>query len=203
MKVTCSWPTTPLYQAYHDYEWGRPIHDDQRQFEHLCLESLQCGLSWLTILNKRDVIRQCFEHFNVDAVAQYTETDIERIMSTEGMLKSRKKIEAIINNAQAFQRIQDEFGSFCEYIWAFTNHKTLIYKGHSEGRVPAKNELSTRISKDLKKRGFKFVGPVTLYSHLQASGLINDHGKDCPCFNEINEANPVVYMTIVRERIRI
>lgn len=196
MKVTCSWPTTPLYQAYHDYEWGRPTHDDQRQFEHLCLESLQCGLSWLTILNKRDIIRQCFDYFDVDAVAKYTETDIERIMSTEGMLKSRKKIEAIINNAQAFQRIQDEFGSFCEYIWAFTNHKTLIYKGHSEGRVPAKNELSTRISKDLKKRGFKFVGPVTIYSHLQASGLINDHGKDCPCFNEINEANPVVYMTI-------
>lgn len=196
MKVTCSWPTTPLYQAYHDYEWGRPIHDDQHQFEHLCLESLQCGLSWLTILNKREIIRQCFEYFDVDAVAQYTETDIERIMSTEGMLKSRKKIEAIINNAQAFQRIQDEFGSFCEYIWAFTNYKTIIYKGHSEGRVPAKNELSTRISKDLKKRGFKFVGPVTIYSHLQASGLINDHGKDCPCFNEINEANPVVYMTI-------
>lgn len=196
MKVTCSWPTTPLYQAYHDYEWGRPIHEDQRQFEHLCLESLQCGLSWLTILNKRDIIRQCFDYFDIDAVAQYTETDIERIMSTDGMLKSRKKIEAIINNAQAFQRIQDEFGSFCEYIWAFTNYKTLIYEGHSEGRVPAKNELSTRISKDLKKRGFKFVGPVTIYSHLQASGLINDHGKDCPCFNEINEANPVVYITI-------
>lgn len=196
MKVTCSWPTTPLYQAYHDYEWGRPIHDDQRQFEHLCLESLQCGLSWLTILNKREIIRQCFDYFDVDAVAKYMETDIERIMSTDGMLKSRKKIEAIINNAQAFQRIQDEFGSFCEYIWAFTNHKILIYEGHSEGRVPAKNELSTRISKDLKKRGFKFVGPVTIYSHLQASGLINDHGKDCPCFNEINEANPVVYMTI-------
>lgn len=196
MKVTCSWPTTPLYQAYHDYEWGRPIHDDQRQFEHLCLESLQCGLSWLTILNKREIIRQCFDYFDVDAVAKYTETDIERIMSTEGMLKSRKKIEAIINNAQAFQRIQAEFGSFCEYIWAFTNHKTLIYKGHSEGRVTAKNELSTRISKDLKKRGLKFVGPVTIYSHLQASGLINDHGKDCPCFNDINEANPVVYMTI-------
>ena len=196
MKVTCSWPTTPLYQAYHDDEWGRPIHDDQHQFEHLCLESLQCGLSWLTILNKRDVIRQCFDCFDVDAVAKYTETNIECIMCTEGMLKSRKKIEAIINNAQAFQRIQDEFGSFCEYIWDFTNHKTIIYKGHSEGRVPAKNELSTRISKDLKKRGFKFVGPVTIYSHLQASGLINDHGKDCPCFNEINEANPVVYMTI-------
>ena len=196
MKFTCSWPTTPLYQAYHDYEWGRPIHDDQHQFEHLCLESLQCGLSWLTILNKRDIIRQCFDYFDVDAVAKYTETNIERIMCTEGMLKSRKKIEAIINNAHAFQRIQDEFGSFCEYIWDFTNHKTIIYKGHPEGRVPAQNELSTCISKDLKKRGFKFVGPVTIYSHLQASGLINDHGKDCPCFSEINEANPVVYMTI-------
>ena len=195
MTVNCSWPTTPLYQSYHDHEWGRPIHDDQRQFEHLCLESLQCGLSWLTILNKREVIRQCFNHFDVDAVAQYTEIDIERIMSTEGMLKSRKKIEAIINNAKAFQRIQAEFGSFSEYIWAFTNHKTIIYKGHPEGDVPAKNELSTRISKDLKKRGFKFVGPVTIYSHLQASGLINDHGKDCPCFDEINQENPVVYVS--------
>ena len=159
------------------------------------LESLQCGLSWLTILNKREVIRQCFNHFDVDAVALYTEIDIERIMSTEGMLKSLKKIEAIINNAKAFQRIQAEFGSFCEYIWAFTNHKTIIYKGHPEGDVPAKNELSTRISKDLKKRGFKFVGPVTIYSHLQASGLINDHGKDCPCFDEINQENPVVYVS--------
>lgn len=195
MTVNCSWPTTPLYQSYHDHEWGRPIHDDQRQFEHLCLESLQCGLSWLTILNKREVIRQCFNHFDVDAVAIYTEIDIERIMSAEGMLKSRKKIEAIINNAKAFQRIQAEFGSFCEYIWAFTNHKTIIYKGHPEGYVPAKNELSTRISKDLKKRGFKFVGPVTIYSHLQASGLINDHGKDCPCFDEINQENPVVYVS--------
>ena len=193
MKVICTWPTTPLYQSYHDDEWGRPIHDDQHQFEHLCLESLQCGLSWLTILNKRHIIRQCFDDFDVERVAHYTEADVERIMSTEGMLKSRPKIEAIINNAKAFQCIQEEFGSFCEYIWAFTNFKTLVYEGHPEGQVPAKNELSTRISKELKKRGFKFVGPVTIYSHLQASGLINDHGKDCPCFNEINKANPVVY----------
>ena len=200
MTVNCSWPTTPLYQSYHDHEWGRPIHDDQRQFEHLCLESLQCGLSWLTILNKREVIRQCFNHFDVDAVAQYTEIDIERIMSTEGMLKSRKKIEAIINNAKAFQRMQAEFGSFCEYIWAFTNYKTIIYKGHPEGDVPAKNELSSRISTDLKKRGFKFVGPVTIYSHLQASGLINDHGKDCPCFDEINTANPIMYVSVAIEQ---
>ena len=116
MKVICTWPTTPLYQSYHDNEWGRPIHDDQRQFEHLCLESLQCGLSWLTILNKRHIIRQCFDDFDVERVAHYTETDVERIMSTEGMLKSRPKIEGIINNAKAFKRIQEEFGSFCEYM---------------------------------------------------------------------------------------
>ena len=185
-KITCKWPTTPLYHEYHDYEWGRPIHDDQLQFEHLCLENLQCALSSLTILNKRDIIRACFDHFDIDTVAAYGESDIERIMQTEGMVKYRLKIEAIINNASAFKRIQSEFGSFCNYIWAFTDHKTIIYDNHPNGQVPAKNGLSTRISKDLKKRGFKFVGPVTIYSHLQASGLINDHGKDCPCFDEIN-----------------
>ena len=184
--TTCEWPTTPLYQAYHDHECGRPIHDDRLQFEHLCLESLQCGLSWLTILNKRDIIRGCFDHFDIDTVASYGESDVERILQTEGMLKSRPKIAAIINNASAFKRIQSEFGSFCNYIWAFTDHKTIIYESHPDGNIPAKNGLSTRISKDLKKRGFKFVGPVTIYSHLQASGLINDHGKDCPCFDEIN-----------------
>lgn len=184
--ATCEWPTTPLYQAYHDHEWGWPIHDDRLQFEHLCLESLQCGLSWLTILNKRDIIRGCFDHFDIDTVASYGESDVERILQAEGMLKSRPKIEAIINNASAFKDIQDEFGSFCNYIWAFTDHKTIIYESHPDGNIPAKNGLSTRISKDLKKRGFKFVGPVTIYSHLQASGLINDHGKDCPCFDEIN-----------------
>ena len=190
--ATCEWPTTPLYQVYHDHEWGRPIHDDRLQFEHLCLESLQCGLSWLTILNKRDIIRGCFNHFDIDVVAAYGESDIEWIMETEGMLKSRPKIEAIINNASAFKRIQDEFGSFCKYIWAFTDNKTIIYESHPDGHVPAKNGLSTRISKDLKKRGFKFVGPVTIYSHLQASGLINDHGKDCPCFDEINKTADIV-----------
>ena len=133
--ATCEWPTTPLYQAYHDHEWGRPIHDDRLQFEHLCLESLQCGLSWLTILNKRDIIRECFDYFDIDAVAVYGESDIERIMQTEGMLKHRPKIEAIINNAAAFKRIQSEFGSFCNYIWGFTNHKTIIYENHPVKRT--------------------------------------------------------------------
>ena len=197
--ATCEWPTTPLYQAYHDHEWGWPIHDDRLQFEHLCLESLQCGLSWLTILNKRDIIRGCFDHFDIDTVAGYGESDVERILQTEGMLKSRPKIEAIINNASAFKDIQDEFGSFCNYIWAFTDHKTIIYDNHPNGQVPAKNGLSTRISKDLKKRGFKFVGPVTIYSHLQASGLINDHGKDCPCFSEINKLADIVQLPVDAE----
>jgi len=197
--ATCEWPTTPLYQAYHDYEWGRPIHDDRLQFEHLCLESLQCGLSWLTILNKRDIIRGCFDHFDIDTVASYGESDVERILQTEGMLKSRPKIEAIINNASAFKDIQDKFGSFCNYIWAFTDDKTIIYESHPDGHVPAKNGLSTRISKDLKKRGFKFVGPVTIYSHLQASGLINDHGNDCPCFSEINKLADIVQLPVDAE----
>ena len=195
-KITCEWPTTPLYQEYHDHEWGRPIHDDRLQFEHLCLESLQCGLSWLTILNKRDIIRGCFDNFDIEAVSSYGESDINRIMQTEGMLKSRPKIEAIINNASAFKRIQSEFGSFCNYIWAFTDNKTIIYDNHPEGQVPAKNGLSIRISKDLKKRGFKFVGPVTIYSHLQASGLINDHGKDCPCFDEINQSADTIRLPV-------
>ena len=131
-KITCEWPTTPLYHEYHDYEWGRPIHDDQLQFEHLCLENLQCGLSWLTILNKRDIIRACFDQFDIDTVAAYGESDIERIMQTEGMVKYRLKIEAIINNASAFKRIQSEFGSFCNYIWGFTDHKTcLLYTSPS------------------------------------------------------------------------
>lgn len=197
--ATCEWSTTPLYQAYHDHEWGRPIHDDQLQFEHLCLESLQCGLSWLTILNKRDIIRGCFDHFDIDTVASYGESDVERILQTEGMLKSHPKIEAIINNASAFKDIQDEFGSFCNYIWAFTDNKTIIYESHSDGNIPAKNGLSTRISKDLKKRGFKFVGPVTIYSHLQASGLINDHGNDCPCFSEINKLADIVQLPVDAE----
>ena len=112
------------------------------------------------------------------------------------MLKHRPKIEAIINNATAFKRIQSEFGSFCNYIWGFTNHKTIIYENHPEGHFPTKNGLSTRISKDLKQRGFKFVGPVTIYSHLQASGLINDHGKDCPCFEEINKTADIVRLPV-------
>lgn len=190
---TCEWPTTPLYQDYHDHEWGRPVHDDQKQFEHLMLEVMQCGLSWITVLSKREDLRIAFDGFDYKKIALYTDADVERIMNAPNVIRSERKIRAIIHNAQRFIEVQRDFGSFCNYIWAFTGGKTLIYEGHPEGNIPAKNELSERISKDLKQRGFKFLGPVTIYSHLQASGLINDHGRDCPCFDDINESTNIVY----------
>lgn len=190
---TCEWPTTPLYQDYHDHEWGRPVHDDKKQFEHLMLEVMQCGLSWITVLNKREDLRIAFDGFDYKKIALYTDADVERIMNAPNVIRSERKIRAIIHNAQCFIEVQREFGSFCNYIWAFTGGKTLVYEGHPEGNIPAKNELSERISNDLKQRGFKFLGPVTIYSHLQASGLINDHGRDCPCFDDINESMNIVY----------
>lgn len=190
---TCEWPTTPLYQDYHDHEWGRPVHDDKKQFEHLMLEVMQCGLSWITVLNKREDLRIAFDGFDYKKIALYTDADVERIMNAPNVIRSDRKIRAIIHNAQRFIEVQRDFGSFCNYIWAFTGGKTLVYEGHPEGNIPAKNELSERISNDLKQRGFKFLGPVTIYSHLQASGLINDHGRDCPCFDDINESTNIVY----------
>lgn len=190
---TCEWPTTPLYQDYHDHEWGRPVHDDKKQFEHLMLEVMQCGLSWITVLNKREDLRIAFDGFDYKKIALYTDVDVERIMNAPNVIRSERKIRAIIHNAQRFIEVQRDFGSFCNYIWAFTGGKTLVYEGHPEGNIPAKNELSERISNDLKQRGFKFLGPVTIYSHLQASGLINDHGRDCPCFDDINESTNIVY----------
>lgn len=190
---TCEWPTTPLYQDYHDHEWGRPVHDDKKQFEHLMLEVMQCGLSWITVLNKREDLRIAFDGFEYKKIALYTDADVERIMNAPNVIRSERKIRAIIHNAQRFIEVQRDFGSFCNYIWAFTGGKTLVYEGHPEGNIPAKNELSERISNDLKQRGFKFLGPVTIYSHLQASGLINDHGRDCPCFDDINESTNIVY----------
>lgn len=190
---TCEWPTTPLYQDYHDHEWGRPVHDDKKQFEHLMLEVMQCGLSWITVLNKREDLRIAFDGFDYKKIALYTDADVERIMNAPNVIRSERKIRAIIHNAQRFIEVQRDFGSFCNYIWAFTGGKTLVYEGHPEGNIPAKNELSERISNDLKQRGFKFLGPVTIYSHLQASGLINDHGRDCPCFDDINKSTNIVY----------
>ena len=170
---------------YHDEEWGVPVHDDRKQFEFLMMEVMQCGLNWNMMIQKREIFRSCFDGFDFDKVASYGEEDIERIMGTEGMIRSRRKIEAVILNAKCFRKICAEFGSFSKYIWSFTRWKTYLYMGHQKGKIPARNGLSDRISADLKKRGLKYMGSVTVYSHLQACGIIKDHGEGCFRYNEL------------------
>ncbi len=190
---SCDWAgMNEAMQIYHDTEWGVPVHDDRHMFEHLTMECLQCGLSWDLMLKKREIFRQCFNNFDFDSIAEFGEADVERIMSTEGMIRSPRKINAVINNARCYQKVREEFGSFCEYIWAYSGGKTILYKGHADGAIPVSNGLSDKISRDLKKRGFKYVGPITIYSHMQACGIINDHSIDCPCYERINNSNPVV-----------
>lgn len=185
---------------YHDTEWGVPMRDDRGQFEFLALEAMQCGLSWGLIIKKREIMRSCFDGFDYERVAAYDEADIERIMHTEGMIRSRRKIEAVINNARAFLKVREEFGTFTDYIWAFTDGKTIVYDQHAAGWIPAANGLSERISRDLKRRGFKYVGPIVLYSHMQACGMINDHDRDCPCYKRLVETYPTVYMKRDQEK---
>lgn len=190
----CDWVfASDQDRVYHDTEWGIPVHNDDRQmFEHLTLECLQCGLSWGLMMKKREIFRRCFENFDYDKIAAYGEADVERILNTEGMLKSERKVRAVINNAICYQRIRAEFGSFCNYLWGYTDGKTILYEGHAEGKVPVSNGLSDTISRDLKKRGFKHIGAVTIYSHLQACGIINDHAGDCPCYARINKNWPTI-----------
>ena len=189
----CSWAeSNEITKNYHDHEWGIPVHDDRLMFEHLSLECLQCGLSWDLMMKKRNIFRQCFADFDYETVANFEEADVQRILNTDGMLKSIKKINAIINNAKCYLKIRAEFGSFCDYLWAHSDNKTIIYEGHEKGNIPVSNGLSKRISKDLKKRGFKFIGEITIYSHLQACGIINDHAEDCPQFDKINKKYPTI-----------
>lgn len=176
----CRWfAEGPLERAYHE-EWGTPLYDDRMQFEYLSLEVMQCGLSFGLVLRKRRILRSCFDDFDFDRVASYGEADVARIMATEGMIRSERKIRAVIRNAGAFRRVRAESGTFSDYLWGFTGHRTILYEGHETGRIPASNALSRKISDDLKRRGFSFLGPVVVYSHLQACGIINDHDADCP-----------------------
>ena len=187
----CHWCIdNELMMKYHDEEFGVPTHDDMKQFEHLMLEVLQCGLNWLYVIKKRDIFRKCLDGFDFNKIAKYTEKDVERILNTEGMLRSRRKIEAIINNAKCFINIREEFGSFSEYIWRYVDNVPIIYESHNENNLPAKNELSEHIAKDLKSRGFKFIGAITIYSHLQGVGIINDHFKYCFRYEEIQSKYP-------------
>lgn len=177
----CSWvkPSNPLYVAYHDEEWGRPVHDDQALFELLCLESYQAGLSWETVLNKREAFRLAFYGYAVAKVAQMTDEELDSLLTKPDLIRHRAKLYATRQNAQAFQRVQAEFGSFASYLWGWVNGQTQVNPVPDYRQLPSQTALSKALSKDLKKRGFTFVGPVCVYSYLQAAGLINDHEDDC------------------------
>ncbi len=183
VKLRCSWcGNDPLYVKYHDEEWGREVTDDNIMFEFLVLESAQAGLSWITILRKRENYRRAFAGFDVRKVAQYTDKDIERLMLDKGIIRNRLKIKATISNAACFLSVQKEFGSFCNYLKSFLpDGKPIINHWKSITEAPASTPISDNISKDMKKRGFKFFGTTICYAHLQAVGYVNDHTTDCFC----------------------
>lgn len=180
-KCRCSWLDTskPDYVKYHDEEWGVPVYDDKVMFESLVLESAQAGLSWYTILKKREGYRTLFLDFDVNKVARFTNDDVERLMQDASIVRNRLKIVAAINNAQRFIEIQQEYGSFCQFIWSYVDNKTQVNSINDTEKSVATSPISDRLAKDMKKIGFKFLGSTTLYSHLQATGLINDHSNSC------------------------
>lgn len=186
-KKRCEWveSTFQQYVDYHDREWGVPVHDDHIHFEFLILESAQAGLSWSTILKKRESYREAFADFNPEKVARFDDSDVERLMQNEGIVRYDKKIRSAIKNAKAFLDVQKEFGSFDTYIWDFVDQKPIINAPKALNEVPAKTELSDRIAKDLKRRGFSFLGSTTVYAYLQACGLVNDHTIDCFRYHEL------------------
>lgn len=179
-KQRCAWPgSDPLYVAYHDEEWGVPLHDDQRLFEMLVLEGAQAGLSWLTILRKREAYRRAFHGFHTAEVASYTDTDVRRLLTDAGIVRNRLKIEAAIRNARGVLAIQKEFGSFDAFIWRYVDGRPRQNAWKSLAEIPTSTEISDRLSRDLKKRGFNFIGSTICYAFMQAVGLVNDHTVDC------------------------
>ncbi len=182
----CPWcEGTELYIKYHDKEWGVPVHDDKKHFEFLTLESAQAGLSWLTVLRKRENYRKVFDGFDPKKVAGYNKRKIENLLKNPGIIRNRRKIEASVNNAIKFLEIQDGYGSFDKYIWEFTDFKPKINSWKKISQIPATTKLSDKISLDLKKRGFKFVGSTIIYAHIQAIGLVNDHIVSCFRYKEL------------------
>lgn len=182
----CPWCLgDPLYEHYHDKEWGVPVRDDFKLFEMLVLESAQAGLSWLTILRKREAYRRAFDGFDPRRVADYGEDRVETLLADEGIVRNRLKIRSAISNARAFLQVVDEFGSFSDYLWGFVSGNPIINHHGSLDEVPAQTPLSVHLSKDLKKRGFKFVGPVIVYAYMQSVGLVNDHLTTCPRHRQV------------------
>jgi len=183
----CPWAKDEINLRYHDEEWGVPVLEDKKQFEFLVLESAQAGLSWSTVLKKRENYRAAFAEFDPVKVAEYGKDKIEELLQNPGIIRNRKKIEAAVNNAQQFLAVQKEFGSFTDYIWGFVNHKPVVNTWTSLADLPARTDLSERVSKDMVKRGFRFLGPIVIYSHLQAVGIVNDHLVSCFRYREILE----------------
>ncbi len=180
MMSKCSWAvSSQLEEHYHDHEWGFPVHDDRLLFEFLSLEGAQAGLSWSIILRKRDAYRIAFDNFDPDVVALYDDTKLTALLANSGIVRNRLKIHSVVNNAKAFIAVQNEFGSFDSYIWGFVDGVTVQNSWANSTEVPASNEVSLLMSKDLKKRGFKFVGSVICYAFMQATGMVNDHTVDC------------------------
>jgi len=176
----CPWPIDdPLMIEYHDREWGVPLHDDQKIFELIVLEGMQAGLSWLTVLRKRENFRKAFKNFDPRLVAKFTNRDLERLLRDAGIIRNRQKLEAAITNARAFLAVQKEFGTFDKYMWQFVGGKPIKHRLRSLSQLQATSPESDRFSKDLKRRGFKFVGSTIVYAHMQATGMINDHVVDC------------------------
>lgn len=185
-KKRCDWCVgNPLYEAYHDLEWGVPLKDEQKLFEFLTLETFQAGLSWITVLKKREAFRAAFDDFDYSKIAAYSEAKIQTLLQNSKIIRNQLKIRAAVNNAQCFLELQESHGSFAAYIWRFVDHQPLQNKYQNLHEVPATTPLATTISKDLKKKGFRFVGPTVLYAHMQATGMVNDHLVTCFRYQEV------------------
>ena len=185
-KIRCDWSTKdPLFIAYHDNEWGVPLHDERQLFEFLILETFQAGLSWITVLRKRDNFRKAFDNFEFKKIALYDEDKVQELLQNAGIIRNKLKVRAAISNANAFMEIQKEFGSFDKYIWGFVNGKPIQTNRKLMSEITSTTETSDKLSKDLKKRGFKFVGSTVIYAHMQATGMVNDHIESCFRFDAL------------------
>jgi len=184
-KPRCAWISDPLMQQYHDEEWGVPLHDDRKLFEYMVLDAFQAGLSWKTVLNKRENFRNAFDDFNPVIITGYNETKYESLLADTGIIRNRAKIRATITNAKAFITVQKEFGSFDKYIWSFVNYQPVKNSWKSLSELPARTEISDIMSKDLAKRGFKFAGSTICYAFMQAAGMVNDHVVGCFRYREV------------------
>lgn len=193
IKQRCGWvpENDALYQVYHDEEWGMPVYDDQRIFEFLVLESAQAGLSWIMILRKRENYREAFAGFDPEKVAQFTARDVTRLLNNSGIIRNRRKIESTITNALCFLDVQKEFDSFSKYIWGFVGEKPIKNQWKLLKDLPVTTDMAVALSKDLRKRGFKFLGPTVVYAHMQATGMVNDHTIDCFRHKEVGKKAPI------------